>query len=92
MIMFKVDYEWEKWTAWSSCSVSCGNGIKNRHRGCKGSKHGGQVCPKDNLKTHNEYRETHDCFIKKCPGITLQISIHILFSFIAIIFINYITM
>ena len=86
--MFKVDYEWEDWTAWSSCSVSCGDGTKNRHRGCKASKHGGQKCPEDNHKMHNEYRETSHCFIKKCPGITLITRIHILFSFIAIILLD----
>ena len=66
-----MDYEWEHWSAWSACSVSCGDGFKNRIRACKVSKHGGQDCPPDNHKKNNEYRETEKCIIKKCSGTLL---------------------
>ena len=66
---FQVNFEWEQWSAWSDCSLSCGDGSKKRQRGCKVSKHGGQECPKDDHKINNDYRETKKCFIKKCPGL-----------------------
>ena len=72
MILFEVDFEWEEWSAWSACSVSCGNGIKKKSRGCKSSEHGGQDCPRDDLKDDNDYRKTQPCFIKKCPGKRLE--------------------
>jgi hypothetical protein len=31
---YKVSYMWTTWTEWSTCSVSCGGGVKSRSRTC----------------------------------------------------------
>lgn len=43
----KVDGGWGKWSEWSPCSVTCGNGTKNRHRYCNNPApdNGGLDCP-----------------------------------------------
>ncbi|KAJ8306420.1 hypothetical protein KUTeg_016965 [Tegillarca granosa] len=59
--MMSVDGVWFSWTPWSECSLTCGNGTKNRSRECNGPYHGGKSCkgPKEDLVP---------CFLKMCPG------------------------
>lgn len=42
-----VDGGWGKWSEWSPCSVTCGNGTKRRHRFCNNPApdNGGLDCP-----------------------------------------------
>ena len=37
-ISVSVDSSWLSWGEWSHCSLSCGNGNRNRGRGCTGGK------------------------------------------------------
>ena len=32
-LFLTVNCSWSEWSQWSRCSVSCGEGIQNRHRG-----------------------------------------------------------
>ena len=43
-----VDYLWAGWTAWSSCSKTCGGGNLSRTRSCTGPSCGGKACPSPN--------------------------------------------
>ena len=57
-----VDFKWESWTTWSSCSASCGNGLSSRVRSCREGRHGGETCPDDFEK------EELGCNLKECPN------------------------
>ena len=71
-----VDSSWLSWGEWSHCSLSCGNGNRNRGRGCTGRlkptcfEHpnllaapafGGQHCS-------GSTKETEHCNTVPCPG------------------------
>ena len=60
--IFAVNCMWSSWGRWSSCSRSCGSGIRKRRRTIiRNSKHGGKKC--SGSKTIKQY-----CNTKKCPG------------------------
>ena len=45
MIIFLVDCQWSAWSRWSACSVTCGNGTKEKSRQVLTSaKNGGDSC------------------------------------------------
>ncbi|WAR30228.1 CADN-like protein, partial [Mya arenaria] len=57
---------WNSWSTWSSCSVTCGQGLKHRHRTCNetiGTTLGGGCIGND-----QEYAE---CYITICDTIVL---------------------
>lgn len=49
-----VDGKWNTWQAWSTCSVTCGNGKKTRARTCTNPApaHGGHTCVGDASVSH----------------------------------------
>ncbi|XP_059164384.1 SCO-spondin-like [Physella acuta] len=55
-----VDGVWLAWTTWSTCSVSCGNGVQKRTRNCNGPFYGGKICDGEN-------NQTSQCFTGECP-------------------------
>ncbi|KAM6958939.1 adhesion G protein-coupled receptor B1-like [Aplochiton taeniatus] len=55
-----VDGRWLSWSAWGSCSKTCGGGSQQRQRVCEGPIHGGQDCPGDK-------GEMRRCSEKRCP-------------------------
>ena len=57
-----VDFSWELWTQWSSCSASCGDGLSTRVRSCSEGQHGGEMCPQAFEK------EKRECKLKECPN------------------------
>ena len=58
-----VDGKWSKWSPWSSCDVTCGNGTMVRHRLCNNPapQNGGLDCP-------GKGTEKKTCILQLCPG------------------------
>ncbi|XP_059154883.1 uncharacterized protein LOC131940263 [Physella acuta] len=58
-----VNGGWENWSQWSSCSVTCGSGVKSRSRECDSPKpeNGGELC--QGSKTETQVCDTgcQDC-------------------------------
>ena len=63
MLSFSVNGGYSLWAEWSSCSVTCGDGVMNRVRKCSnpGPSNGGADCA-----ALGEPTETKACFIKVC--------------------------
>ena len=58
-----VDGDWSTWTAWSSCSVSCGGGYRERTRTCD------KPAPADNgLYCEGYAVDIEECNEQKCNG------------------------
>ena len=59
--MVSVDGEWNQWTDWDTCNVTCGGGRQGRVRTCNQAQHGGQDC-------EGAAEEERDCNTHACPG------------------------
>lgn len=59
-----VNGEWDEWSNWSSCSVTCGLGEKQKSRTCTkpAPSNGGLNCTGDS--TASEL-----CVVGNCPGV-----------------------
>lgn len=77
-----VDGGWGKWSEWSPCSVTCGNGTKNRHRYCNNHApdNGGLDCP--GIATDHTV-----CAMDECRGKRLTI-IHRMFFIFCLAYIH----
>ncbi|KAG7271441.1 hypothetical protein CRUP_030941 [Coryphaenoides rupestris] len=42
--MSPMDGQWQEWSTWSDCSVTCANGTQQRTRQCSAAAHGGSEC------------------------------------------------
>ena len=64
-ILHLVNGGYGKWTSYSACSTSCGNGMEFRTRQCDSPQpaYGGKTC--NHL---GPAREEKTCKIKECPG------------------------
>ena len=40
-----TDHQFDTWTPWTSCTVTCNKGHKYRKRNCKAARGGGKECP-----------------------------------------------
>ncbi|XP_052813132.1 uncharacterized protein LOC128240515 isoform X2 [Mya arenaria] len=56
-----VDGQWDIWSTWSTCSLSCGDGVETRNRSCSdpSPSHGGKPCPGPDF-------ETQPCNLQQC--------------------------
>ena len=58
-----VDCKWSQYGHWSSCSTSCGEGIKTKSRSViQNAMNGGKECPGAN-------EMVDACKLELCPGI-----------------------
>ena len=62
----RLDGNWADWSAWTSCSLTCGRGEQSRSRTCSAPHpaHGGLVCPGDST-------EAQSCITASCPSVTI---------------------
>ena len=67
--------QWTEWSAWSSCSQSCGVAIRERKRTCGNPKpqFGGRIC------VGSDIDEEHCLDLPECPG-KGTLNIHMGFS------------
>lgn len=65
-VLFAVHGGFSQWSAWRSCSVTCGKGIQKRSRQCNSPSpaNGGKPCQGSDSEMRN-------CHNKLCPGIPL---------------------
>lgn len=58
-----MDGEWNAWTGWSACSVTCGSGRETRTRHCNNPapEYGGKMCPGNTT-------ESKSCYPAYCSG------------------------
>jgi hypothetical protein len=56
-----VDGQWQEWSSWSHCSVTCSNGTQQRSRQCTAAAHGGSEC-------RGPWAESRECYNPECTG------------------------
>ncbi|KAI7805550.1 putative brain-specific angiogenesis inhibitor 3 [Triplophysa rosa] len=57
----EVDGQWQEWSAWSDCSVTCSNGTQQRKRQCSAAAHGGSEC-------RGHWAESRECSNPECTA------------------------
>ncbi|XP_060586807.1 SCO-spondin-like isoform X3 [Ruditapes philippinarum] len=55
-----VDGEWELWSSWETCNVTCGGGSQRRNRNCIAPLHGGDSCT-------GSSEQWQECNTNNCP-------------------------
>lgn len=58
-----VNGQWNCWTTWSACSVTCKGGVQSQMRSCNNPspQHGGKNCSGESMVTRS-------CNVRPCPG------------------------
>uniref|UniRef100_UPI0037E8F55C adhesion G protein-coupled receptor B3 isoform X5 n=1 Tax=Semicossyphus pulcher TaxID=241346 RepID=UPI0037E8F55C len=56
-----VDGQWQEWSSWSDCSVTCANGTQQRTRQCSAAAHGGSEC-------RGHWAESRECHNPDCTA------------------------
>uniref|UniRef100_A0A8C4P4W5 Adhesion G protein-coupled receptor B3 n=1 Tax=Dromaius novaehollandiae TaxID=8790 RepID=A0A8C4P4W5_DRONO len=56
-----VDGQWQEWSLWSQCSVTCSNGTQQRSRQCTAAAHGGSEC-------RGPWAESRECYNPECTA------------------------
>ena len=69
LFSLSVDGGYSEWTAWSSCSLTCGTGIQSRSRSCTNPppSNGGRSCSR--LGQAIQYDR---CNTQPCPGSPIE--------------------
>ena len=75
--LFLVDGMWGQWSDFSSCSSSCGSGLKRRSRSCLGPFYSGRDC-------FGETFEELQCQNGLCSGFFKFLSFFMSFSMLSI--------
>jgi len=55
------DGAWGPWSAWSTCTATCGTGIRIRTRQCNSTLEKGAPCD-------GEANEVENCNVQPCPS------------------------
>jgi len=68
-----TEMEWTQWSAWSSCSRTCGGGERTRERNCKSIGGSLSIKPRTQLRIVNRHcrgegTEESSCGNNQCPG------------------------
>lgn len=61
LCLVAVDGQWQEWSPWSQCSVTCSNGTQQRSRQCTAAAHGGSEC-------RGPWAESRECYNPECTG------------------------
>ncbi|XP_006638763.2 adhesion G protein-coupled receptor B3 isoform X1 [Lepisosteus oculatus] len=56
-----VDGQWQEWSQWTECSVTCSNGTQQRSRQCSAAAHGGSEC-------RGHWAESRECANPDCTA------------------------
>ncbi|XP_013410232.1 SCO-spondin [Lingula anatina] len=69
-----VDGVWSVWTHWSTCSKTCGQGNRTRHRACNSPPptNGGKDCPGQLVEV--ETCSGPPCTAKLCPDLFIEVT------------------
>uniref|UniRef100_A0A8K9Y664 Adhesion G protein-coupled receptor B3 n=1 Tax=Oncorhynchus mykiss TaxID=8022 RepID=A0A8K9Y664_ONCMY len=57
----ELDGQWQEWSLWSDCSVTCANGTQQRTRQCSAAAHGGSEC-------RGHWAESRECYNPDCTA------------------------
>ncbi|XP_033761247.1 hemicentin-1-like [Pecten maximus] len=60
-ILCPVNGEWRDWSNWTPCSVTCGEGYRERQRQCSNPRHGGSSCQGNTI-------QRDDCVLPACSN------------------------
>lgn len=69
-IYISVNGSWAVWSTWTSCSHTCGTGVRHRNRLCNNPlpvANGLECLKKDGAYNKSE-EESESCFIMTCLG------------------------
>ena len=59
--LFSENATMSDWSPFTTCSASCGGGVKTRNRTCNGSRFGGKDCSALGPLSEEQPCNVHDC-------------------------------
>ena len=76
-VLFSEDAAMSVWSPFTTCSLSCGGGLKSRYRACNRSRFGGKDCSVLGPLSEEEPCNVHDCngkLLLAWPGILQRLN------------------
>ena len=72
LLIVTVDCDWTSWSDWSSCSKTCGAGVREKSRQVKttAQNDGSPINLRFGSPCSGSARQTESCNIQECPGNT----------------------